>query len=221
MVTIDKKAIKGLPEIKKQEVSKDKQCAKCVCFNGRDWCRLHKHATKAINYGCNSYITEEQLAERLKKEQDFLDSKDAVRVNYMLTLMFAMVSASYQVMVRGETMLGKLIGGKDWRYERKKALNDIMSAIEKIQTLYSTYFEKDYIQMMSDYGREDFEQYTYDGFQMFSGDLLMLGLTYFEHGYRNNEVLHQIIEHIRTSYPNQLNLFPPEFVKQFEIKSND
>ena len=97
----------------------------------------------------------------------------------------------------------------------------MMSAIAKIQSLYSIYFEKDYKEMMSDYGREEFNTYTYDGFQMFSGDLLMLGLTYFEHGYRNNEVLHQIIEHIRTSYPNQLNLFPPEFVKQFEIKSND
>ena len=74
--------------------------------------------------------------------------------------------------------------------------------------------------MMSDYGREDFDNYTYDGFQMFAGDLLMLGLTYFEHGYKDNEVLHEIIEHIRT-YPNQLNLFSPEFVEQFKIKPND
>ena len=73
--------------------------------------------------------------------------------------------------------------------------------------------------MMSDYGREDFDNYTYDGFQMFAGDLLQLGLTYFEHGYRNNEILHEIIDNIR-EYPNQLNLFSPEFVKQFEIKSD-
>lgn len=203
------------------KVSTDRQCKDCARFNGKDWCLLQKSATRAINYGCKYYISHQKLEEQLKKEQAYLDALNGQRVNYMLTLMFAMVSASYQIMCKGEVMLGKLIGGKDWRFERKKALTDIMNAIAKIQSLYSTYFEKDYEQMMSDYGHEEFDHYTYDGFQMFSGDLLMLGLTYFEHGYRNNEVLHQIIEHIRTSYPNQLNLFPPEFVKQFEIKSND
>ena len=217
METIDKKAIPGLPSIK---VNMDKRCENCACFNGKDWCQLHQHATRAINYGCKTHLTQEEMDEKLKKAQAYLESQDGIRVNYMLTLMFAMVSASYQIMCKGETMLGELIGGKDWRFERKKALKDMMSAISKIQSLYSTYFEKDYKEMMSDYGREDFDHYTYDGFQMFSGDLLMLGLTYFEHGYRNNEILHEIIDHIR-EYPNQLNLFPPDFVKQFEIKAND
>lgn len=215
MEIIDKKA---LPEFR---VSIAKRCQDCVAFNGQDWCNLHKHATKGINYGCKSHLTEEGLEKKVKKEEAYLESTNGIRVNYMLTLMFAMVSASYQIMCKGETMLGKLIGGKDWRFERKKALKDIMRDIEHIKTLYATYFEKDYIQMMSDYGREEFDAYTYDGFQMFSGDMLQLGLTYFEYGYRNNEILHAIIEHIRASYPNQLNLFPEEFVKQFEIKAND
>jgi hypothetical protein len=215
METIGKKVA---PEAK---VNMDRKCENCACFNGKDWCKLHQHSTRAINYGCKTHLTKEEMDVKIKNAQEYLEAQDGIRVNYMLTLMFAMVSASYQIMCKGETMLGKLIGGKDWRFERKKALKDMMNAIAKIQSLYSTYFEKDYKEMMSDYGREEFDHYTYDGFQMFSGDLLMLGLTYFEHGYRNNEVLHQIIEHIRTSYPNQLNLFPPEFVKQFEIKSND
>lgn len=182
---------------------------------------LQKSATRAINYGCRYFISPKKLEEQLKKEQAYLDALNGQRVNYMLTLMFAMVTASYQIMAKGEAMLGAWIGGKEWRFERKRALKEMLRSISKIQDLYSTYFEKDHIQLMTNYGQEDFDAHAYDGFQMFSGDLLMLGLTYFEHGYRNNEVLHQIIEHIRTSYPNQLNLFPPEFVKQFEIKSND
>lgn len=215
METIGKK---GTPEAK---VNMDKRCENCACFNGKDWCKLHQHSTRAINYGCKTHLTQEEMDVKIKNAEAYLESQDGIRVNYMLTLMFAMVSASYQIMCKGETMLGNLIGGKEWRFERKRALKEMLRSISKIQDLYSTYFEKDHIQLMTNYGQEDFDAHAYDGFQMFSGDLLMLGLTYFEHGYRNNEVLHQIIEHIRTSYPNQLNLFPPEFVKQFEIKSND
>ena len=198
----------------------DRRCENCACFNGKDWCQLHRHSTSAINYGCKTHLTQAEFDKKTKDAEAYLESQDGIRVNYMHTLMFAMVSASYQIMIRGEAMLGRLIGGKDWRFERKKALNDIMKDISHIQTLYSTYFENDYKQMMSNYGREDFDNYTYDGFQMFAGDLLQLGLTYFEHGYRNNEILHEIIEEIRKR-PNQLNLFPPEFVKQFEIKANN
>lgn len=217
MVTIDKKAIPGLPQIKSQ-VDIDKCCGNCACANDKkDWCQFHKHSISAINYGCKTWLTKEQLEAKLKEQQAYLESVKGVRVNYMLTLMFAFVSAAYQIMTRSEAILGELIGGKDWRFERKKALKDIMTDVRHIQTLYSTYFEKDYIQMMSNYGREDFDGYSYDGFQMFAGDMLRLGLTYFEHGYRDNAVLQDVIEYIRQK-PNQLNLFNPQFVEQFKIK---
>lgn len=219
MAITDKKAKKGLPNMKPGQVNMDRRCGNCAVFD-EGWCQLHRHTTNAINYGCKTHLTKEEFDAKMKAAEAYLESQDGIRVNYMLTLMFAMVSASYQIMIKGESMLGKLIGGKDWRFERKKALSDMMKAIEVIKTRYSTYFEKDYIQMMSDYGRADFDKYTYDGFQMFAGDLLMLGLTYFEHGYRNNEVLHEVIADLRKR-PNQLNLFSPEFVEQFRIKQND
>ena len=133
---------------KEAKVNMDKRCENCACFNGKDWCKLHQHSTRAINYGCKTHLTQEEMDVKLKNAQAFLESQDGIRVNYMLTLMFAMVSASYQIMCKGEAMLGELIGGKDWRFERKRALADIMKAIETIKTRYSTYFEKDYIQMM-------------------------------------------------------------------------
>ena len=143
-------------------------------------------------------------------------------VNVMATRTPVLILGTDKQKLTLENLYNKYDGNQPFIFGDKDIIsNDMMKAIAKIQSLYSTYFEKDYKEMMSDYGREDFDSYTYDGFQMFSGDLLMLGLTYFEHGYRNNEVLHQIIEHIRTQYPNQLNLFPPEFVEQFKIKSND
>lgn len=204
-----------------KKLDADKRCGCCACINEKkDWCQLHRHATRAINYGCSTWLTPEELEKRLQEKQAYLEAESGIRVNYMLTLMFAMVTASYQIMVRGESILGELIGGKEWRHQRKKALNDILQAIEKIQSLYSIYFEKDYIQMMSDYGREDFDEKKYSGFQMYSGDILRLCLTAMEHSYHNNDILNEIIEDIRKR-PNDLNLFSPEFVEQFKIKSRN
>lgn len=217
---VNKNAIPGLPEFR-SNVDIEKRCGNCACINDtKDWCQLHRHTTSAIKYGCKMWLTKEQFEKRLKEKTAYLEAENGVRVNYMLTLMFAFVSAAYQIMTRSETIIGELIGGKEWRYQRKKALNDIMKDISHIQTLYSTYFEKDYEQMMSEYGREDFDYKKYDGFQMYAGDILMLGLEVMEHCYHHPELIYEIMLDIRKR-PNDLNLFDPQFIEQFKIRTND
>lgn len=200
----------------------DKRCGNCACANEtKDWCQLYRHSICAVHYGCKSWLTQEELDARIKEKEAYLEAENGVRVNYMLTLMFALVSASYHIMIRSETILGELIGGKEWRFQRKNALNEMMKAIAKVQTLYSTYFENDYKQLMSNYGREKLDRENYDGFQMYAGDILMVGLELMERCYHHPELIHEIIADIRKR-PNDLNLFPPEFVDQFKIKvSND
>ena len=216
MVTIGKNVPQFKPSGTKVDI--DRRCGNCACINEKkDWCQLHKHTTSEIKYACKSWLTKEQLEKKKRDAEAYIESRDGIRVEYMLTLMFAFISASYHIMTRSEAILGELIGGKEWRFERKKALKDMMSDIKHISTLYSTYFEKDYIQMMSNYGREDFDKKKYDGFQMYSGDILMVGLTLMEHCYHNNALIHEIIEEIRQR-PNDLNLFTPEFVEQFKIR---
>ena len=212
METIDDKAM--TPDTK---VDMDKRCENCACFNKRDWCQLHRHSTRAINYGCRTWMTQEMLEAKLKEKTAYLESQNGLRVEYMLTLMFAFVSGAYQIMVRGEMILGELIGGKEWRHERKKALTDMQKAIKTIYDRYTTYFENDYKQMMSNYGREEFNNKKYDGFQKYAGDILMVGLELLEHCYHKPELIHEVIQDIR-KMPNDLNLFPPDFVDEFKIK---
>jgi hypothetical protein len=203
-----------------KKVDMDKRCENCACFNKRDWCQLHRHSTRAINYGCRTWMTQEMLEEKLKEKTVYLESQNGLRVEYMLTLMFAFVSGAYQIMVRGEMILGELIGGKEWRHERKKALTDMQTAIKTIYSRYATYFEKDYEQMMSDYGREGFNGKMYDGFQRYSSYVLMVGLELIERCWHHPELIFDVLEDIR-KYPNDLNLFTPEFVEQFKIKEDD
>ena len=218
METIDKKAVKGMPQFKPSQVDIDKRCGNCGCANEtKDWCQLHRHSITSITYGCKNWLTPEELNTRLKEKEAYLESEKGVRVNYMLTLMYAFISASYQIMTRSEVIIGELIGGKDWRFERKKAMKDMMSDISHIQSLYSTYFEKDYIQMMTDYGRAEFDEKKYDGFQMYAGDILMVGLELLERCYHKPELIKEVIQDIRKR-PNDLNLFPPDFIDEFQIK---
>lgn len=205
---------------KVNQVDMDKRCENCACFNKKDWCQLHRHSTRAINYGCRTWMTQEMLEEKLKEKTAYLESQNGLRVEYMLTLMFAFVSGAYQIMVRGEMILGELIGGKEWRHERKKALTDMQTAIKTIYSRYATYFENDYKQMMSDYGREEFNGKKYDGFQRYSSYVLMVGLELIERCWHHPELIFDVLEDIR-KYPNDLNLFTPEFVEQFNIKEDD
>ena len=212
METIDNKAPK---------LDINKTCGNCACINDKkDWCQLHRHSVCAIHYGCCTWMTQEMLEEKIKEKTAYLESQKGLRVEYMLTLMFAFISAAYHIMVRGEMILGELIGGKEWRFERKKALTDIEKAIKTIYDRYTTYFEKDYKQMMSDYGRKDFDKKKYDGFQRYSSYVLMVGLELIERCWHNPELIFGVIEDIR-KHPNDLNLFTPKFVEQFKIKEDD
>ena len=216
MAIIDKQSSKE-PQHK---LDINKTCGNCACINDKkDWCQLHRHSVCAIHYGCKTWIDKETLEKKLKEKAAYLESLDGMRVEYMLTLMFALISAAYHIMVRGEMILGELIGGKEWRFERKKALTDIEKAIKTIYDRYTTYFEKDYKQMMSDYGRKEFDSQKYDGFQRYSSYVLMVGLELIERCWHNPELIFEVLEDIR-KYPNDLNLFTPEFVEQFKIKKN-
>lgn len=121
METIGKKAVKGMPRFKPSKVDMDKRCGNCGCANeAKDWCQLHRHSITSITYGCKNWLTPEELDTRLREKEAYLESEKGVRVNYMLTLMYAFISASYQIMTRSESIIGELIGGKNWRFERKK-----------------------------------------------------------------------------------------------------
>jgi hypothetical protein len=74
--------------------------------------------------------------------------------------------------------------------------------------------------MMSDYGREGFNGKMYDGFQRYSSYVLMVGLELIERCWHHPELIFDVLEDIR-KYPNDLNLFTPEFVEQFKIKEDD
>lgn len=70
METIGKKVA---PEAK---VNMDRRCENCACFNGKDWCKLHQHSTRAINYGCKTHLTKEEMDVKIKNAQEYLEAQD-------------------------------------------------------------------------------------------------------------------------------------------------
>ena len=194
-------------------VSLDKTCSKCIGYKD-GWCQIHHHSTRGINYGCETHLTPEAYEEKLKEMDKRLNSENATRVNYMLTLMYTFLNAGLTLMTRSEMVLGQLVGGKDWRFERKKAIKKMMANIEEVRSLYARYFEKDFVDMMTSYGETEFDDHQYDNFTADTADFLRLGLTFYEHAYRRPEDKEKAIQLIATM-PHDLNLFNDDFIDSF------
>ncbi len=197
----------------KLTISTDKTCSNCIGYKD-GWCQIHKHATKAVNYGCRTHLTEELYKRKLEAVDRKLNSEKAIRVNYMLTLMYTFLNAGLTLMTRSEMVLGQLVGGKDWRFERKKAIKKMMADIEEVRSLYARYFEKDFVDMMTQYGQSDFDDRQYDNFTADTAYFLRLGLTFYEHAYRRVEDKEKAIQLIATM-PHDLNLFDEDFIDSF------
>lgn len=194
-------------------VTMERKCGNCIGYKEK-WCDTNKHATNAINYGCNQHMTKEEFDKRMAEVDKQLNSQSAIRVNYMLTLMYTFLNAGLTLMTRSESIFGKLIGGKEWRFERKRAIKKMMANIEEVRSLYARYFEKDFVDMMTDYGREAFDDQQYDNFTADTADFLRLGLTFYEHAYKRPEDKDKAIELIATM-PHDLNLFDDKFIESF------
>ena len=198
-------------------VTMDRRCGNCIGHKD-GWCQINKHATNPINYGCNKHITQEEFDKRMKEMDKKLNSEKATRVNYMLTLMYTFLNAGLTLMTRSEMVLGQLVGGKDWRFERKKAIKKMMADIEEVRNLYARYFEKDFLDMMTNYGASAFDYEHYGNFTADTADFLRLGLTFYEHAYRRPEDKDRAIELIATM-PHDLNLFDEKFIESFRQRN--
>jgi hypothetical protein len=191
----------------------ERKCGNCIGYKEK-WCDINKHATNAINYGCKMHTTPEEFNKRIEETDRRLNSQSAIRINYMLTLMYTFLNAGLTLMTRSELVLGKLIGGKDWRFERKKAIKKMMANIEEVRNLYARYFEKDFVDMMTSYGETAFDNEQYDNFTADTADFLRLALTFYEHAYRRPEDKEKAIALIATM-PHDLNLFDDKFIESF------
>jgi hypothetical protein len=200
-----------------KKVDIERTCGNCVGFNGDTWCQICQCPTRAVNYGCNAHLTKEEWEKKVAELDEKLNSEKAIRVNYMLTLMYTFLNAGMTLMTRCETLLGQLVGGKDWRRERKQAIRKMMANIEEVRSLYARYFEKDFVDMMTQYGQSDFDDRQYDNFTADTADFLRLGLTFYEHAYKRPEDKEKAIQLI-AKMPHDLNLFDDSFIESFRIK---
>lgn len=198
-----------------EKVSIERTCANCVGYNGDGWCVACQCATRPINYGCRRHTTKEEYDKKVADIDRRLNGIDAQRVNYMLTLMYTFLNGGLTLMTRSESILGKLVGGKDWRRERKQAMKKMMKNIEEVRVLYARYFEKDFVDMMTDYGSRTFDDHQYDNFTADTYDLVRLGLTFYEHAYRKPEDKEVAIAKI-AGMPHDLDLFDQAFIDSFK-----
>lgn len=194
----------------------NKTCATCIGYKD-GWCEVKQCATRGVNYGCIKWLDEEAYKARCAEIDRRLNSEKATKVNYMLTLMYTFVHSATALMERCELLMGEFIGGKEWRHERKKALNKMASDFEDVRRLYATYFEKDFVDMMTNYGKEAFDNRQYDSFGADSADFLRLALTFYDRCYTSWEAKDEAIARVG-EMESDLKLFDNDFIESFRVK---
>ena len=112
-------------------ITMETKCDTCVGYKD-GWCQINKHATNAINYGCRQHITQEEFDKRMAEVDKKLNEQKAIRVNYMLTMMYTFLNAGLTLMTKSETIFDELVSGKNWRLERKKAMKKMMANMEEV-----------------------------------------------------------------------------------------
>ena len=173
-------------------VTLDRTCGNCICYK-EGWCQYHKHATKAINYGCKTHTTADEFDAKMKEMDKRLNSENATRVNYMLTLMYTFLNAGMTLMTRSEMVLGQLVGGKDWRFERKKAASEITKSAERIESLHAQFFQSDMNKVFTDHGKKDFDSEAYDNHEKDAYEVCRLLMLYIDRCWGDENAANKVI----------------------------
>ena len=136
-------------------------CQECGrCDHG--YCTKSRQMTRPTQYACNYFATlEEVKAEREARRLARLE-KEEQRLNFILTALYISTTASMQLLEYFDAQFQDRKAESDWRFARKRAVNEIDRAVQRIRDIYQHSFMVDQTQVMTKHGKEAFDVEAYD-----------------------------------------------------------
>ena len=122
-------------------------CQECGhCDKG--YCKKSHQLTRATQYACNHFATLDQIkAERQARIQERL-RKEEQRLNFILTGLYITSTATMQLLEYFDAQFQDRKAEANWRFERKRAANEIDRAVQRIRDIYQHSFMIDQTQVM-------------------------------------------------------------------------
>lgn len=125
-------------------------------------CTISNQAVFATQYACHRFKTLTQIKEERQARVQERLRKEEQRLNFILTALYIQSTATVQMLEYFDSQFQDRKAEANWRFERKRAANEITKAVQRIRDIYQHSFMADQTQVMTKHGTEAFDVEAYD-----------------------------------------------------------
>lgn len=184
------------------------ECDKCIKKN----IRISK-----VQYACqDGFETREQELERIQKQAQIRAAKVERMLNYILTAMCNTATATQMFLQDFCSFFEKSKEESKWRFERKKAANEIIKNAERIESLHAQFFQADMNKVFTDHGKKDFDCDAYENHDKDAYEVCRLLMLYIDRCWGNDNAANKVIDCLE-SLPTG-NIFTDNDIERFRMR---
>lgn len=144
-------------------VSIDRVCRTCALYEpASGYCKKKNEQTPGIRYACEDFRTLQELKEERERRKQERLRKEEQRLNFILTALYISTTASQQLLEYFDAQFADRKAEAKWRFERKRAANEIGKLAQRIRDIYQHSFMQDQNQVMTKHGTQDYDAESYD-----------------------------------------------------------
>ena len=144
-------------------VSIERTCGKCAFYDAPSgYCKKRNEPTRAILYACDRFLWPYEWEAYKKAKHEELLRKEEHRLNFILTGLYIQSTATMQMLEYFDKQFSDRKVEAKWRFERKRAANEISRCVQRIRDIYQHSFMTDQTEVMTAHGTQAFDAQSYD-----------------------------------------------------------
>jgi hypothetical protein len=198
-------------------VSIDRVCKTCALYEpASGYCKKKNEQTPGIRYACEDFRTLQELKEERERRKQERLKKEEQRLNFILTALYISTTASQQLLEYFDAQFADRKAEAEWRFERKRAANEIGKLAQRIRDIYQHSFMQDQNQVMTKHGTAPYDVEAYDSHE---DDARRWNLCLFHHmdGCWQDEGMEQMVLNFYEELPH-LGIFDQRDYRHFTTK---
>ena len=114
-------------------------------------------------------------------------------LNYILTAMCNTATATQMFLQDFCSFFEKTKEESKWRFERKKAANEISKSAERIESLHAQFFQEDMNKVYTDHGKKEFDVESYDNHDRDAYEVCRLLMLYIDRCWGDENAANKVI----------------------------
>ena len=148
---------------KSSQVSIDRVCKTCAFHDpASGYCKKKNEPTPSLRYACDYFMTPEEWAAYVEQRKAERLRQEEHRLNFILTGLYIMSTATMQMLEHFDAQFSDKKVESNWRFQRKRAANEIDRCVQRIRDLWQHNFMADQTQVMTAHGTQAFDAESYD-----------------------------------------------------------